>query len=289
MLSIKDLHFGYANIKGEKTPIIKGLSAQIGEGEFVGLIGATGSGKSTLVSLIAGLQKPDSGTVEVDGRVLWDKGVSMRDIRFDVGLCFQYPEYQLFEETVFKDIAFGPKNLGLDESDVKERVHYAAEAVGLTTAQLEKSPFELSGGQKRRAALAGILAMRPKYLILDEPAAGLDPDGRENMLQLIERYHSDAGCSVLLVSHSMDDIAQYAQKVMVLSQGEIVLYDDMPTVFANAEQLSHLQLNVPQVTELFLQRNKQGHNLPTDVYTTEYAVGKLHEYLCRQKWNERID
>ncbi len=272
MLTAKNLSFGYRSVTGAVTPVLKNINFSVGDGEFVGLIGSTGSGKSTLVSLLAGILRPDDGEISLDDRRLWAKGVSMRELRFDIGLCFQYPEYQLFDETVFSDISFGPKNMGLSESEIKERVHFAAEAVGLSQEILARNPFELSGGQKRRAAIAGVLAMRPKFLLLDEPAAGLDPDGKERLLELLHQYHADTGAAVLLVSHSMDDIAEYAEKVMVLAEGEIILYDTMPNVFKHAKKLAEQRLSIPQITQLFLALHEKNENIPTDVYTVEYAA-----------------
>ena len=251
------------------------VSLEIEEGVFAGVIGHTGSGKSTLIQHFNGLVKPTSGRVLVNGRDIWGEDVKIRDIRFQVGLVFQYPEYQLFEETVFKDIAFGPRNMGLSEEEVAQRVHEAAAFVDLKEHHLEKSPFELSGGQKRRVAIAGVLAMRPKILILDEPTAGLDPKGRERILTQISEYHKRTGSTVLLVSHSMEDVAKYTQKVLVMNQARVFLYDDVERVFAHAEEISKMGLGVPQITKIFMSLQERGWPVAGNVYTVERAKAEL--------------
>lgn len=278
MIKLEDVCFAYQNPMGAPIQILNNINAHIEDGEFVGLIGATGSGKSTLVSLLNGILKLDSGTITIGDKTLWQKGVSMRELRFEVGLCFQYPEYQLFEETVFLDIAFGPKNMKLSENEVKQRVEAAAEAVGLSEEILKKSPFELSGGQKRRAAIAGVLAMQPRVLILDEPAAGLDPAGRELILSRMCEYHKNSKSTIILVSHSMEDIARYADRVMVLKDGAIAYFDTIQKVFADAEQLCDMQLSVPEITKIFLELHRRGAAVPTDIYTVEYGAQQIVKY-----------
>ncbi len=258
---------------------VEDVNLEIEEGEFVGIIGHTGSGKSTLIQHFNGLVKPTSGKVYIDGADIWEKGVKLRDIRFKVGLVFQYPEYQIFEETVFKDIAFGPKNMGLDEAEIDRRVHEAAELVGLKEENLRKSPFELSGGQKRRVAIAGVMAMEPKILILDEPTAGLDPKGRDLILNQIKEYHRKTKSTVLLVSHSMEDVAKFASKILVMNKAHIFCYDTPPEVFRRAEELRKIGLSVPQITSVFLRLREMGIDIRTDVYTTEFAVKTISEYL----------
>ena len=252
-------------------------------GEYLGIIGHTGSGKSTLIQHLNGLLKPTSGRVLFEGRDIWESKERTRQTRFQVGLVFQYPEYQLFEETCYKDIAFGPKNMGLDEAEVDKRVHEAAEFVGLDEALLERSPFELSGGQKRRVAVAGVMAMKPRILVLDEPAAGLDPEGRDEILSEVKDYHKKTGTTVLLVSHSMEDIAKYADKVLVMDQKKIAMYDRVDKVFARADELLALGLSVPQVTKIFLKLRQMGLDLPQDVYTVPWAVKTILEAKARKE------
>lgn len=276
-------HLSYVYNPGLPTQVtaLEDVSFTVEQGDFVGVIGATGSGKSTLISHLNGLNKPTSGKVWVDGRDLWADPAKIREFRFLTGLVFQYPEYQLFEETCYKDIAFGPKNMGLDEAEVDRRVREAARFVGLDDTLLARSPFELSGGQKRRVAVAGVLAMRPRILVLDEPAAGLDPEGRDEILGEIKQYHKQTGTTVLLVSHSMEDIAKYANRVLVMADKKVAMYDTVERVFARAEELLALGLSVPQVTKIFLKLREMGLDLPTDVYTVPYAVKTLLEAKAR--------
>ena len=257
-------------------------------GEYLGIIGHTGSGKSTLIQHLNGLLKPTSGRVLFKGRDIWESKERTRQTRFQVGLVFQYPEYQLFEETCYKDIAFGPKNMGLDEAEVDKRVHEAAEFVGLDEALLERSPFELSGGQKRRVAVAGVMAMKPRILVLDEPAAGLDPEGRDEILSEVKDYHKKTGTTVLLVSHSMEDIAKYADKVLVMSRKKIAMYDTVEKVFARAPELLELGLSVPQVTKIFLKLREMGVDVPADVYTIPYAVKMILAAKARRDAGEPL-
>ena len=257
-------------------------------GEYLGIIGHTGSGKSTLIQHLNGLLKPTSGRVLYEGQDIWESKERTRETRFHVGLVFQYPEYQLFEETIYKDIAFGPKNMGLDEKEIDRRVREAARFVGLDDALLDRSPFELSGGQKRRVAVAGVMAMEPRILVLDEPAAGLDPEGRDSILSAIKRYHKQTGTTVLLVSHSMEDIARYADKVLVMAQKHVAMYDTVENVFARAEELLALGLSVPQVTKIFLKLREMGIDVPADVYTIPYAVKKIVEAKARRDAGESL-
>lgn len=262
----------------EKTAV-DSVNLDIKEGEFVGIIGHTGSGKSTLIQHLNGLVKPTSGKVFIDGEDIWSKDVKIRDIRFKVGLVFQYPEYQIFEETVYKDIAFGPKNMGLPDEEIDRRIKETAELVGLHMENLDKSPFELSGGQKRRVAIAGVMAMEPKVLILDEPTAGLDPKGRDKILGQIKEYHRQKKSTVLLVSHSMEDVAKFADKILVMNKAQIFCYEDTPEVFKRAGELTDIGLSVPQITRVFNRLKQSGIDIRTDVYTTEFARKTILEYL----------
>ena len=264
------------------------VSFTVEKGEFLGIIGHTGSGKSTLIQHLNGLLAPTSGEILLSGKNIWAEPKKIRSVRFRVGLVFQYPEYQLFEETCYKDIAFGPKNMGLDEAEVDKRVHEAAEFVGLDEALLERSPFELSGGQKRRVAVAGVMAMKPRILVLDEPAAGLDPEGRDEILSEVKDYHKKTGTTVLLVSHSMEDIAKYADKVLVMSRKKIAMYDTVEKVFARAPELLELGLSVPQVTKIFLKLREMGVDVPADVYTIPYAVKMILAAKARRDAGETL-
>ena len=258
----------------EKTAV-DDVSLTIEEGEFVGVIGHTGSGKSTLIQHFNGLLKPTSGRILVGDRDMWAEPKKIREFRFKVGLVFQYPEYQLFEETVAKDIAFGPTNMGLSPEEVQLRVQQAAQFVGLRADKLEKSPFELSGGQKRRVAIAGVMAMNPKVLILDEPTAGLDPRGRDKVLGEIKQYHKAQGNTVLLVSHSMEDIARYADRVLVMNKGKVAMFDTTQKVFARSEELAAMGLAVPQISRICRGLAARGLNIDSNCYTIEQAVKQL--------------
>ena len=247
---------------------LEDVSLTIEDGELIGLLGHTGSGKTTLVQHLNGLLKPTSGKVVVDGLDITEKDVSLLEVRRRVGLVFQYPEYQLFEETVAKDVAFGPKNLGLSEQEVDERVHYALQEVGLVYEDIaERSPFELSGGQMRRVAIAGVLAMRPKTLILDEPTAGLDPAGRRSILGMIRELHAAGGLTVVMVSHNMDDISSLATRLVVMSRGRMVLTGTPREVFQHRELLESIGLGIPQAAELTQRLIAEGYPLPADLYT----------------------
>lgn len=261
----------------EKTAVDH-VDLEIEEGAFVGVIGSTGSGKSTLMQHFNGLLRPTSGSVYLNGQDIWADKNKLRDIRFQVGLVFQYPEYQLFEETVYRDIAFGPTNMGLTDSEIKDRVLEAAAFAGLTEQQLSQSPFALSGGQKRRAAIAGVMAMRPSVLILDEPTAGLDPMGREEILAEIRSYHKKTGCTILLVSHSMEDVSRYAEKLLVMDKGSVFCYDETSAVFRRAEELEAIGLAVPEVTRICMELRRRGIPLDDNIYTVEEAVRQLSAY-----------
>ena len=287
-IQVEDLCYTYGEGTALERQALKHVSFEIQDGEFVGLIGHTGSGKSTLIQHLNGLIKPTSGDIKYQGVSIYSQGYKLKDLRSKVGLVFQYPEYQLFEETCYKDIAFGPKNMGLDEAEVDKRVHEAAEFVGLDEALLERSPFELSGGQKRRVAVAGVMAMKPRILVLDEPAAGLDPEGRDEILSEVKDYHKKTGTTVLLVSHSMEDIAKYANRVLVMSNKKIAMYDTVEKVFARAPELLELGLSVPQVTKIFLKLREMGVDVPADVYTIPYAVKMILEAKRRREAGESL-
>ena len=248
---------------------VEGLSLDIRRGEFLGIIGHTGSGKSTLIQHLNGLLKPSSGTIYLDGADIWAEPKKIRSVRFCVGLVFQYPEYQLFEDTVRKDIAFGPKNMGLDAAEVERRVLAALSAVGLDESVLDKSPFALSGGQKRRVAIAGVMAMEPEVLILDEPTAGLDPRGRESILQLLREYHEKRGSTVVLVSHSMEEIARNAQRIIVLSGGGVCMEGTPAEVFARADELEAVGLDVPQSTKIAAALRRRGMAVEGSIFTVD--------------------
>mgnify|MGYP004580626677 FL=1 len=259
----------------QQVAAINDVNLTIEKGELVGVIGHTGSGKSTLISHFNGLLKPDAGKVLVDGTDIWKDKETLRNTRFKVGLCFQYPEYQLFEETVFKDIAFGPKNMKLSEAEVKERVLRAAEFVGVKPEHLDKSPFDLSGGEKRRVAIAGVMSMEPEVLIFDEPAAGLDPQGRRELIKLIKDYREQTGSAVVVVSHSMEDIASLADKVIVMNNSRIEMQGTVDEVYSRGEELRRIGLNIPEITEIFLRLRARGFNVPANVYTVEQGAAIL--------------
>ena len=258
---------------GEGTPFcrsaVDGISLDIYPGEFLGVIGHTGSGKSTLIQHLNGLLKPTAGRVLFHGKDIWEDTKKIREVRFRVGLVFQYPEYQLFEETVRKDISFGPKNMGLDEAEIARRVERAAAFAGLAPELLDQSPFELSGGQKQRVAIAGVIAMEPEVLILDEPSAGLDPAGRSSLLQNIRDYHRSTGGTVVLVSHSMDEIAENVDRIAVLSDAGVVMSGTPQEVFSRSEELEAVGLTVPQVTKVAMELRRRGVAVDASVYTVE--------------------
>ncbi len=283
IIRVEHLKYVYNPGMPDETTALDDVSFSVEEGDFVGIIGSTGSGKSTLISHFNGLNRPTSGRILIDGKDMWEQGADLRAFRFQVGLVMQYPEYQLFEETCAKDIAYGPRNMGLDEAEIDRRVKEAAAFVGLSDELLQKSPFELSGGQKRRVAIAGVMAMHPRVLVLDEPAAGLDPEGRDTILSQIRDYHEKTGITVLLVSHSMEDIAKYANRVLVMSHAKLAMYDTVEKVFGHAQELLKLGLSVPQVTQIFLKLRQMGLDIPTDVYTMPYAVKTIQKALAARQ------
>ena len=282
LLSVKDLTHVYSQGTPFQHTAVDSVSFDIERGDFIGIIGHTGSGKSTLVQMLNGLLKPTSGTITLDGVNIWDKPKEIRKIRFKVGLVFQYPEYQLFEETVEKDIAFGPTNMGLSEEEIKERVIRSAQFVGLQSDLLQKSPFDLSGGEKRRAAIAGVIAMDPDILILDEPCAGLDPLGRDVLLTQIYRYHKERGNTVLLVSHSMEDVASVCDKAIVLNHSHLEMVDTCEKVFSQGERLASMGLRVPQITAIVDALIAAGFPLTSGTLTVESAVRDITEYLKKE-------
>ena len=262
---------GLTHTYGQDTPFcrsaVDGVSLEIYRGEFLGIIGHTGSGKSTLIQHLNGLLQPTVGKIYLDGRDIWADPKKIRDVRFRVGLVFQYPEYQLFEETAYKDIAFGPKNMGLDQDEIDRRVRAAARFAGLDEGLLEKSPFDLSGGQKRRVAIAGVIAMEPEVLILDEPSAGLDPAGRRSLLKNIKEYHRERGTTVVMVSHSMDEVAENVDRIIVLADAGVVMSGTPREVFSRAGELVAVGLDVPQVTRVAMALRQRGVDIDSAVYT----------------------
>lgn len=274
-IELEDVTYRYGiGTPFEKTAVDH-VNLKIERGEFLGIIGHTGSGKSTLIQHLNGLLKPTEGTVRLDGTDIWADPKNMRQVRFQVGLVFQYPEYQIFEETVEKDIAFGPRNMGLSEAEVTERVRETAEIIGLSPELLGRSPFLLSGGQKRRVAIAGVMAMRPKVLILDEPTAGLDPKGREEILSEIKRFQDHMGSTILLVSHSMEDIARHAKRILVMNAGRAFCCDTVAKVFSRSAELQQIGLAVPQVTRVCDMLRKKGLPLSPDIYTIAQAKEQI--------------
>ncbi len=268
---------------GKNTPYeikaLKNINLDIPEGVITGLIGHTGSGKSTLVQMLNGLLTPAEGRVLIDGRDIWSQPKRIRDVRFKVGLVMQYPEYQLFEETIFKDIAFGPKNMGVPDDEIRERVLQAADFVGLEHYLLDKSPFDLSGGQKRRAAIAGIIAMRPDVLVLDEPAAGLDPRGRDSIFANIKEYQKKSGNTVIIVSHSMEDMAKLCDHLIVMADGKVLMNGNCESVFGQADILTDVGLDVPQITQLMNMLKARGLDCGDGVYTVDKALELLKNKL----------
>ena len=274
ILQVRNLNYIYSAGTPFEHQALKDIFFSVNRGEFIGIIGHTGSGKSTLMQQLNGLLKPTSGEILLDGKDIWSDKKFTRQARFRVGLVFQYPEYQLFEETVYKDIAFGPRNMGLSEEEIDRRVREAAAIVGLSEQQLQVSPFDLSGGQKRRVAIAGVIAMEPEILILDEPTAGLDPKGREEILGNIEDYRRTHNATIMMVSHSMDDVARLTDRLLVLNGAHLAMDGTPEEVFARAEELISMGLNIPQITRVFLELKAMGLNVPP-VYTTEQAVAVL--------------
>lgn len=274
ILEAKNLTYIYSAGTPFEHKALDDISFSVERGEFIGIIGHTGSGKSTLMQQLNGLLKPTSGTVLLDGQDIWSDKKLTRQARFRVGLVFQYPEYQLFEETVYKDIAFGPKNMGLSPEEVDRRVREAAGFVGLTEQQLEVSPFDLSGGQKRRVAIAGVIAMEPEVLILDEPTAGLDPVGRSEILGNIQSYRKAKNATIMMVSHSMEDVARLTDRLLVMNGSKLAMDAPPAQVFTHAEELTQMGLNIPQVTQVFLELKKLGLDVK-NVYTIDQAAAEI--------------
>ena len=277
ILEVKSLTHTY----GGNTPFINDavsdVSFTVEKGEIIGIIGHTGSGKSTLVQHLNGLLKPTDGEILIEDENIWDKPKEIRKIRSKVGLVFQYPEYQLFEETVYEDIAFGPKNMGLRDEELKKRVLDTCKIIGVKDEYLQKSPFDLSGGEKRRVAIAGVMAMNPQIIVFDEPTAGLDPKGRQDVIDIIHGYRKATGATVIIISHSMEDMAQITDKLLVMNKGQLVMFDKTEKVFENGDKLREIGLNVPIVTRVFDELRKSGIDVPNDVFTVERAVEVLKQ------------
>ena len=275
LLEVKNVSFTYGAGTAFAKKAVDGVSLNIEKGDFIGIIGHTGSGKSTLIQTLNGLIKPDEGEIILDGKNIWSEPKKIRKVRFKVGMVFQYPEYQLFEETAEKDIAYGPKKRGLSDDEISERVKSAAKFVGLKPELLKKSPFELSGGEKRRVAIAGVIAMEPDILILDEPCAGLDPNGRDVLLAQIKAYHRQKENTVLLVSHSMEDISRIADKILVMNKSKVFAFDSTRSVFEKGEELEKIGLQIPQVTKILLELKRRGYPVSTDIYSVEKAAEEI--------------
>lgn len=284
IIKIENLNYIYNPGTPFEKKALNNINLDIARGDFIGLIGHTGSGKSTLVQHLNGLIRPTSGKIIIDGIDITSNEVNLREIRQKVGLVFQYPEYQLFEETVYKDVAFGPKNLGLEEDEIESRVKKAIELVGLDYNSIkDRSPFELSGGQKRRVAIAGILAMKPEVLVLDEPTAGLDPRGRDEVLGRIQSLYEEEGITIVLVSHSMEDIARLVNRIIVMYEGEIAMEGETREIFKQAEKLEQMGLGIPQITTFMRQYKKKGNEVRDDIITVEEAKKEILKYLRSRK------
>lgn len=276
---VENVSYTYGKGSPFEKKALDNISFTIEDGEFVALIGHTGSGKSTLIQLLNGLIKPDEGKVIIDGTDICSGKVDMKKVRGTVGIVFQYPEYQLFEETVYKDIAYGPSNMGKTDEEISHIIDEVLPLVGLDSSVLDKSPFELSGGQKRRVAIAGVLAMQPKILVLDEPTAGLDPAGRTDIFSCIKALHEKKNVTIILVSHSMEDVANTVKKIMVVSDSKLVAFDTPAGIFCDSEALKNIGLNVPQVTRVVNHLKQKGIHLPGDIYTVEAAVEAIKKYI----------
>ncbi len=287
-IEIRNLNYIYMEGSPFEKHALKDINLSVSDGEFIGIIGHTGSGKSTLIQHLNGLLKPSSGTIMIDDIEITGKNANIKKIRQKVGLVFQYPEHQLFEETVYKDIAFGPKNMGLSQEEIDERVREAMNYVGLSEAYMNRSPFELSGGQKRRVAIAGVLAMRPDILILDEPAAGLDPAGREEILTQIRALYLVRKMTVIFVSHSMEDVARTASRIIVMNQGSVALDGKPSEIFSKADQLREMGLDVPQITRLIDELRKRGIKIDNSIYTIERAKATILMMLGKKQKEKQI-
>lgn len=282
VLELKNLSYVYGTGTPFEKIAVNNVSLSIEKGEFIGIMGHTGSGKSTLVQMLNGLMKPTLGQVLLDGEDIWANPKDIRKIRFKVGMVFQYPEYQLFEETVAKDIAFGPTNMGKSGAELEKAVNDAARFTGLKDELLEKSPFDLSGGEKRRAAIAGVIAMNPEVLVLDEPTAGLDPMGRDVLLSQIVQYHKERKNTVILVSHSMEDIARVADKIIVMNKSNLVMFDKTKEVFSKGRELEEIGLRVPQITKIMLELREKGFNVPEGILTVDEAMDCISSLLDKE-------
>lgn len=281
VLVCEKLNYLYSIGTPFETAAIKDVDFSADKGEMIGIIGHTGSGKSTLIQHMNGLLEPHSGCVILNGNNIWTKEnrKKIRNVRFTVGLCFQYPEYQIFEEDIFKEIAFGPKQMGLSEEETAKRVRESMEFVGLKSDMVDKSPFDLSGGQKRRVAIASVIAMMPQVLILDEPCAGLDPKGRDSILDMIKKYQKSTGSTVIIVSHSMEDVARLCSKVYVMNGGEVAMNGTVADVYSRGNELKAMGLNVPQVTDVFIKLKEHGIDCKTDIYTIDQAQAEIKRLM----------
>ncbi|MDD6848850.1 MAG: energy-coupling factor transporter ATPase [Oscillospiraceae bacterium] len=282
ILEVKNLTYTYGVGSPFEKTAVKDISLSVEKGEIIGIIGHTGSGKSTFVRMLNGLTKPTSGQVLIEGRDIWEKPKEIRQYRFKVGMVFQYPEYQLFEETVYKDISFGPSNMGKSQEGIDKAVRTAAKFTGISDELLDKSPFDLSGGEKRRAAIAGVIAMDPDVVIFDEPTAGLDPLGRELLLSQIVQYHKERNNTILLVSHSMEDIASIADRIIVLNHSELVMFDTPRVVFSKVDQLEKMGLRVPQITKIMIALKEKGYDISDGILTVEQAFYQLVDLLKKE-------
>lgn len=285
IIACENLTFLYGQGTPFETAALDNVSFSCEKGEIVGIIGHTGSGKSTLIQHLNGLLKPNSGTIYLRDKNIWSKEneKNIRNVRFAVGLCFQYPEYQIFEETIYKEIAFGPKQMGLDEDEIRDRVYRSMDFVGIDRAIENKSPFDLSGGQKRRVAIASIIAMKPQVLVLDEPCAGLDPKGRDTVLGLIKDYQRLEGNTVLLVSHSMEDVAKIADRVLVMNRSKVAMFGTVLEVYSRGDELKEMGLNVPEITDIFIKLNKMGIPCRTDIFTVQQGVDEFRRLKMKKE------
>lgn len=282
VISVKDVSFTYDKSSNVETRALNDISFSVKEWECLCVIGHTGSGKSTLVQLLNGLLAPTEGEILFEGKNFLNSKEDRRSLRFKAGIVFQYPEYQLFEETVEKDIAFGPKNMGLCEEEIKTRVINAVKSVGLSLDILNKSPFEISGGQTRRVAIAGVIAMDPRVLILDEPTAGLDPKGSRDILNMLKRYHQSKRNTIIVITHNMEEAAEFADRILVLNEGRVLSLGDVKSTFKMGDQLKEAGLNIPKINEVFLKLKSFGFDLNDNVYTVEQAVDEIKSYLKRR-------
>ncbi len=279
MIRLEDISYVYSEGTPFEKTAINSINFNVNQGEFIGIIGHTGCGKSTLIKHLNGTLKPTKGKVIIDGQNIWENKSLLLKTRFDVGLVFQYPEYQLFEETIYKDIAFGPKNMGLSENEINERIHSVLSIVGLSSDILNKSPFELSGGQKRRVAIAGVMSMRPKVLVLDEPTAGLDPMGKKLILDNISKFHKETNSTIIFVTHSMEDVAKYASKILVMNKGKKLFYDVADNIFSMFDKLDKIGLSIPQISRIFMELEGKGIKIDKSILTVEDGVNMISSLL----------